>query len=247
MTVMAPRRLITSIHDVSPRFESEVDQLRDLLGHRVGNRVGMLVVPNHWGTSPIVPGSSFATRLRDWSDRGIEMLLHGYFHRDDFPHQRFLDRARASLMTAGEGEFLGLSARTTASRIEQGRSLLEDVLGKPVAGFVAPAWLYGRGALDALATSGIPLAEDHWRVWSPETGRTLARGPVITWASRSRARLLSSLIAASVLRSAPLKTLRIGVHPPDVRHDRLLRSIDETVATATNKRRPASYSELLIA
>jgi predicted deacetylase len=112
---------------------------------------------------------------------------------------------------------------------------------------VAPAWLYGRGALDALATSGIPLAEDHWRVWSPETGRTLARGPVITWASRSRPRLLSSLVAASVLRSAPLDTLRIGVHPPDVRHDRLLRSIDETVALAMKKRRPASYSELLTA
>lgn len=244
---MAQRRLITSIHDVSPRFESEVDQLSDFLGRRVGNRIAMLVVPNHWGTSPIVPGSSFATRLRDWSDRGMEMLLHGFFHRDDFPHQRFLDRARANLMTAGEGEFLALSARTAASRIQQGRSLLEDVVGKPVAGFVAPAWLYGRGALDALAASGIPLAEDHWRVWSPETGRTLARGPVITWASRSRPRLLSSLIAASVLRSAPLDTLRIGVHPPDVRHDRLLQSIDETVAVAMKKRRPASYSELLTA
>jgi predicted deacetylase len=247
MTVMAPRRLITSIHDVSPRFESEVDQLRDLLGHRLGTRVAMLVVPNHWGTSPIVPGSSFATRLRDWSDGGIEILLHGFFHLDESPHRRFSDRARASLMTAGEGEFLGLSARAAASRIEQGRSMLEDVLGKPVAGFVAPAWLYGRGALDALATSGIPLAEDHWRVWLPETGRTLARGPVITWASRSRVRLLSSLIAASVLRNAPLDTLRIGVHPSDVRHGQLLRSIDETVAAATDKRRPASYSELLIA
>ncbi len=246
VTVMAQRRLIASIHDVSPRFEGEVDRLRDLLGHRLGNRVAMLVVPNHWGTSPIVPGSSFATRLRDWSDRGIEMLLHGFFHRDDFPHQRLLDRARASLMTAGEGEFLGLAARTAASRIEQGRSMLEDVLGKPVAGFVAPAWLYGQGALDALAASGIPLAEDHWRVWLPETGRTLARGPVITWASRSRARLASSLFAASALRLLPLEVLRVGVHPPDVHHGRLVRSIDATLAAALRSRRPSS-SELLSA
>ena len=244
---MLQRRLIASIHDVSPRFESEVDQLSDLLGHRLGDRFAMLVVPNHWGDSLIVPGSPFATRLRNWSDRGIEMLLHGFFHRDDVAHQGLLDRARGRLMTAGEGEFLGLSAGLAANRIAHGRSVIEDILGKPVAGFVAPAWLYGPGALDALATSGIPLAEDHWRVWSPQTGRTLARGPVITWASRSRARLRSSLIAAASLRHAPVHTLRIGVHPPDVRHERLVRSIDDTLAFAMVKRRPASYSELLAA
>jgi hypothetical protein len=30
------------------------------------------------------------------------------------------------------------------------------------------------------------LAENHFRVWQPGTGRTLARDPVLTWASRSR-------------------------------------------------------------
>lgn len=244
---MAQRRLIASIHDVSPRFESEVDQLSDILGNRLGNRISMLLVPNHWGDSPIVAGSPFATRLREWSDRGVEMLLHGFFHRDHIVHQGFGERARARWMTAGEGEFLGLSAKLAADRIGRGRSIIEDILGKPVAGFVAPAWLYGRGALEALAASGIPLAEDHWRVWSPQTGQTLARGPVITWASRSRARLLSSLIAASTLRNAPIDTLRIGVHPPDVRHDRLVRSIDETLAVATAGRRAACYSELVAA
>jgi hypothetical protein len=173
------------------------------------------------------------------------MLLHGFFHRDDYPHKRLLDRARARLMTAGEGEFLGLSAELAAQRIQRGRSIIEDILGKPVAGFVAPAWLYGRGALDALGASGIALAEDHWRVWSPQTGQTLARGPVITWASRSRARILSSLIAASSLRRAPIDTLRVGVHPSDVRHNRLVRSIDETLAVATAKRGSACYSDLL--
>jgi hypothetical protein len=47
------------------------------------------------------------------------------------------------------------------------------------------------------------------------------------------------------LRRAPLTTLRVGVHPPDVRHPALLRSIEKTIRVAVRKRRPARYSDLL--
>ena len=76
------RLVLASIHDVSPRFESEVDELLDLVAPRVGERIAMLVVPNHWGDAPIVPGSPFARRLRGWADDGVEIFIHGYFHRD---------------------------------------------------------------------------------------------------------------------------------------------------------------------
>ena len=148
-------------------------------------------------------------------------------------------------MTAGEGEFLGLSREQAGERIAAGRALLEDVIGRPIDGFVAPAWLYGDGARDALAGAGIALAEDHFRIWSPATGAELAQGPVITWASRTRLRLLSSLLAAALLRRAPIEVLRIGVHPPDCRHPTLLRSIDKTFAVAGRSRRVARYSDLL--
>jgi predicted deacetylase len=237
--------LLASIHDVSPRFESEVDGLMDLLAPHVGERLAMLVVPNHWGDAPIVPGSPFATRLRRWADSGIEIFLHGYFHRDLARHEAAADRLRARFMTAGEGEFLGLSRDEASARIAKGRALVEEVIGRPVDGFVAPAWLYGEGALSALADSAIPLAEDHWRVWSPRSGDRLASGPVITWASRTRARLASSLLAAAALRRAPIDVLRIGVHPPDGRHPALVRSIDKTFTIARKRRRAGRYSDLL--
>jgi predicted deacetylase len=207
----------------------------------------MLVVPNHWGDAPIVPGSPFATRLRNWAADGVEMFLHGFYHRDEAAHGSTGDRLKASFMTAGEGEFLGLSSAEAAERLRHGRKLIEDVIGRAIDGFVAPAWLYGSGALDALHDAGVPLAEDHFRVWSPATGKQLASGPVITWASRTRARLLSSLVAAAALRHAPIKVLRIGVHPPDIRHPALVRSIDKTFGSAAAKRRPGRYSDLLAA
>lgn len=241
-----PRRLLlASIHDVSPRFESEVDQLVDRLESHVGRRFAMLVVPNHWGDAPIIAGSPFASRLRAWAKQGIEMFLHGFYHRDLSEHDRASDALRARFMTAGEGEFLGLSRADSMARIKEGRALVEDVIGRRIDGFIAPAWLYGSGAIDALQELKIPLAEDHLKVWSPATGRQLASGPVITWASRTRLRLLSSLAAATVLRRAPLEVLRIGVHPPDVRHPALLKSIDGTFHAASVRRRAARYSDLL--
>ena len=239
------RLLLASIHDVSPRFESEVDRLIDMLAPHVGARLAMLVVPNHWGDSPIVPGSPFAARLRSWANQGIEMFLHGFTHRDEAQYSGAADRVRARFMTASEGEFLGLSCAEATARIKDGRDVIESVIGRQIDGFVAPAWLYGEGAREALAQSGIPLAEDHLRVWSPATGTQLAWGPVITWASRTRLRLLSSLAAAAVLRHAPLEVLRIGVHPPDVRHPALVRSIADTFAAARRKRSPARYGDLL--
>jgi len=247
MTSNRKRLLLTSIHDVSPRFEGEVDSLLDLLWPHVGDRVAMLVVPNHWGDSPIIRGSAFAGRLRAWADAGAEIFLHGYFHRDESSHQGAGDRIRARFMTAGEGEFLGLTRSAASSRIAEGRALLEDVIGRRVDGFVAPAWLYGEGALAALAECSIPLAEDHMKVWSPVSGERLAKGPVITWASRTRLRLASSLVAAGALRHAPLDVLRVGVHPPDCRHAAIVGSIEKTLTRGLRSRRAGRYSELLAA
>ena len=150
-------------------------------------------------------------------------------------------------MTAGEGEFLGLSRGTATERIASGRTLIADIIGRDVDGFVAPAWLYGSGALQALEDCAMPLAEDHWRVWSPAQRRDLARGPVITWASRTRARLASSLAAAAALRHLPTPVLRVGVHPPDCRHPALVRSIERTLAATTRVRRVSRYSDFLAA
>lgn len=245
MSPSSSRLLLASIHDVSPRFESEVDGLLDLLGANVGMRLAMLVVPNHWGDAPIVQGSRFAGRLRAWADAGVEMFLHGFTHRDDSRHEAAAARVRARFMTASEGEFLGLSQAEAATRIEQGRSLLEDIIGRPIAGFIAPAWLYGEGAHAALRRFALPIAEDHFRVWSPATGKKLASGPVITWASRTRLRLASSLAAAAVLRRVPLEVLRVGVHPPDIRHPALVRSIKKTLAGALKHRTAARYADLV--
>ena len=248
---MSEKRLLASIHDVGPRFAAEVEQLVELYTRLLeGPRFAMLVVPDHWGEAPLAQAPAFQRRLREWADAGVEMFVHGWFHKDLARHAG-LAAFRARHMTASEGEFLGLAREEATRRMSDGRALIEDIIGRPVAGFIAPAWLYGPGAMAALAGSGFALAEDHLRVWQPASGTVLARGPVITWASRSRGRQLSSRAVAAIARMAlvhapgPLATARIAVHPGDTGVPALMASITATVARFARRHRPARYAELL--
>lgn len=246
----APTRqkdLLVSIHDVSPRFEAHIEILRDMLAHHgVSDRLAMLVVPDYWDNALIVAGSPFASKLRGWSDAGVEMFVHGWNHRDTSKHAGRLAGFKARYMTAREGEFLGLDREASARRMADGKALIEDITGRSAAGFVAPAWLYGRGAMDALGASNFALAEDHMKVWRPDTGAVLCKGPVITWASRSRVRIAASRLAARALalglRSAP--TVRLAVHPGDARVPSLLRSIAATMKELGRDRVFARYADL---
>lgn len=241
------RRLLASIHDVSPRFEREIDALAGIVSRALGggSPFAMLVVPDHWGTSPLADSRAFQTRLREWSDAGVEMFVHGWYHRDTSEHTGTA-RLKAKYMTASEGEFLGLSEAVARQRMQGGKALVEDIIGRESAGFIAPAWLYGEGAMAALADSSFALAEDHMRVWRPADGARLARGPVITWASRSPMRTASSLLVAALGRHALrlLDTVRVAVHPGDMSKPAIVRSIEGTLATLARSHAPARYADL---
>lgn len=239
--------LLASIHDVGPRFEREIDQLADQLSRILGGpKFAMLVVPDHWGEAPLSTNPAFQRRLRDWSDAGIEMFVHGWFHKDLSQHSGAA-AFKARHMTAGEGEFLGLSREEASRRMADGRKLVEDAIGRPAAGFIAPAWLYGEGAMAALKDNQFALAEDHMKVWQPETGRVLAKGPVITWASRSVPRQLSSRFFSSLARTFlhPQQVMRIAVHPGDTRVPALIESIEKTYSAFAARRPAGRYADLL--
>lgn len=240
------KMLLASIHDVGPRFESEVDQLADLIGGVLGGpRFAMLVVPDHWGLAPLGAAAAFRARLRAWADLGVEMFVHGWYHKDLADHAGVAS-FKARHMTAGEGEFLGLSQAEAAQRMADGKALIEDAIGRPATGFIAPAWLYGPGALAALRQADFDLAEDHLKVWDARTDSVLARGPVVTWASRSRMRQLSSLGVAALARSLfhGLEVARVAVHPGDTTVPALLDSIERTYTAFARRRAVGRYADL---
>ncbi|WP_420138995.1 DUF2334 domain-containing protein [Sphingomonas sp.] len=244
---MTTRRLLLSIHDVTPATVGQVETLHaHLCEHAQAPSLALLVVPHHWNSTPIAQDAGFKTWLRARHAAGDEIILHGWSHRDEIEARGWLARFKGRAMTAREGEFLSLDGIDALRRLREGRALLEDIIGSAVPGFIAPAWLYGDGAHAALAQARFAFAEDHFRVWVPPTGKVLARGPVITWASRTPARMRSSLAVAAAARSLLTRapTVRIGVHPDDTTQPRIMDSIRRTARRFRHSHRPTPYAAL---
>lgn len=246
--MIAGRHLLVSVHDVTPHHAARLARLMALIEPIIGaGRCALLVVPDFHGSGRSDADPAFVAQLRRWSDAGSEVFLHGYSHRDDHRHRSAVARFKAQRMTAGEGEFLGLDHAEAMLRLTAGRAMLEPLLGRPLAGFIAPAWLYSRDSLRALADQEFALAEDHWRVWQPQGHRIVARGPVLTYASRTPARLASSLLWSRIATVAlsRARTVRFAVHPHDVDSPALCREITRALTVLTQSHRVGRYADLI--
>lgn len=242
------KRLLVAIHDVTPEHAFKINQLNAIVETAIGpGKAALLVVPDFHGRSAIGSDPTFAAKLRGWVESGSEVFLHGFFHLDGSSQQGQPQSWKARHLTAGEGEFLSLDYAEAVRLLVDGRKAVEDVIGRPVAGFVAPAWLYGEAAQQAVADLDFPLAEDHFKVWEPVTRKVLTRGPVITYASRTPMRLLSSLIwsrvAGAILK--PAQVVRVGIHPHDWDAPELVNEIRRTLHHFAASHVPSHYSDLL--
>lgn len=242
--------ILVCLHDVSPRHAERVQRIDELLGtFGLRGRYSMLVVPDFWSEWPLDEHPEFVAWLRERADEGVEMILHGYTHKDETEHTSAIDRWKSTSMTAREGEFLGLSESEAERRLVAGRTMLEGLLDTEIRSFVAPAWLYSRGAHAALEKLGFTIAESHSKVWSPTTGRVMLRGPVLGYASRDAQRIASSMtwsrIATTALR--PAKVVRLAIHPHDFDVPMLEREIGRALTAFLSRRRPLLYHELAAA
>ena len=214
------RRVLVTLHDVTPRHETAIDRMLALLARLAVPPVPLLVVPDFHGQWPLDRHPGFADRLRAWREAGHELVLHGYWHRElpsDSVRGGFGDGLRRGLLTGGEGEFLALDSSATGARLDEGLAMWERAgLGAPPAGFIPPAWLHN-DALDAqLWNRGFQWTEDHAGLRYRD-GAVLPN-PVISWASRDRIRRLGSRVVCPTLeftwRAKPV--VRIALHPHDL-------------------------------
>lgn len=214
------RRVLVTLHDVTPRHEAAVDRMLALLAGLGVPPVPLLVVPDFHGQWPLDQHPAFAERLRGWRAAGHELVLHGYWHRElptDSLRGGMADSLRRGLLTGGEGEFLALDAAAAGARLDEGLAMWErSGLGPAPSGFIPPAWLHN-AALDAeLWKRGFQWTEDH-------AGLRYADGailpnPVVSWASRDRIRRAGSRLVCPTLewawRAKPV--VRIALHPHDL-------------------------------
>lgn len=217
-----PRLLCVSIHDVAPATWKDCERLARAIGEVADIPLTWLVVPRYHGATGNLP--AMEAWLGQALARGHELALHGYTHLDtEAAGASLRSRFLRGVYTQREGEFAALAAGAARRRIQRGLDWFGE-RGWPVSGFVPPAWLMSEGAWEALKTFPFAYTTSFTRFHLLAQGSSVF-SPSLVYAARNRAgRIFSPLAAAAgaaLLARAPV--VRLSLHPPDVRHPRLLR------------------------
>ncbi len=226
-----------SIHDVSPESANEVEGALELCA-AVGALPALLVVPDFHGRSPLLGDPRFCARLRELQERGHEVYLHGFYHQSaEHYAPSATDSGRLAwlfaqrIVSAGEAEMSDVSPDDGRSRLAEGERILHAA-GLRIDGFVAPAWSMPSWLPPMLAARGYRFTEDHLRVYDPAGNRARV-SVVLNWASRSPARIISTVAWCRAAKYARgVVPARIAIHPADMKFLLLRREIASVLAWA---------------
>ena len=122
--------MLVAIHDFSPVFLRELNEIIERLYPLIRRQVSAAVVPCWHGSTK---GNS-SNDYRSLLDLVEERLLHGWTHQSQFPYHPI------SLLTGRADEMRGLDRQTIVQRIEAGQAAFTELTNQPALGFVPPAW-----------------------------------------------------------------------------------------------------------
>ena len=227
------RVLCVAIHDVSPVTWAECARLSEAVRAVADIPMTWLVVPCYHGNGAST--AAYERLLGGLLDAGHELALHGYTHLDTAA-PTFGGRLRRSVYTQSEGEFSAIGYDEARSKIEQGLAWFAQ-RHWPVSGFVAPAWLLGPQAWDAVRHYPFDYTTTLARFHLLRARRALL-SPALVYAARNGAgRALSPPLAdalAALFRRS--QVLRVALHPRDAHHPRLLRHAQQLLARLLGER-----------
>ncbi len=215
--------LCVAIHDVAPHTWRQCERWLDAIHAVADIPVSLLVVP-HYHRHPVRNQAFYECQLEERLAHGDELVLHGYTHLDEGPARSgWVDKFVRHVYTRDEGEFYAIDADESRTRIELG---LEWFARRhwPVAGFVAPAWLLGQGAWDALRDFPFAYTTTLRRMFLLPERRALP-SPCLVYSVGNRWRRGFSYTRNTMLENlagdAPM--MRLALHPNDVHHPGVVR------------------------
>ena len=231
----AMRALCVSIHDVAPATWPQCEYLLQAIRAVADIPVTLLVVPAYHRQG--APDLEFDRRLERRLLHGDELVLHGYTHLDEAaPSGNLRDALVRNFYTRSEGEFYAIDRTEARRRLALGRKWFAK-RGWPLEGFVAPAWLMGQGAWEALAEFQFNYTTTLRRFHLLAEGRVIDSRSLV-YTVRNGARRQASCAWNNVVfhRLAHKPLLRLGLHPVDAGHPDIVRHAQRTIAAALRDR-----------
>lgn len=239
---MTPPALCVVLHDVADANLAACERLVRAVEDVATVPMTHLAVPCYHG-SPATP--TVEQWLTERSQRGDELSLHGWSHRDDGTPGGPVDRLRRRTYTRGEGEFWALDTGEASARLAAGRAWFERH-GWPLTGFVAPAWLLGDGAWHALRRDRFDYASTLRHIHLLPGSRKITSQSLV-YSTSSAWRRASSVVWARIV-SASLTAnpvARIELHPRDADHAGVRRSWQRLLEQQLRGRTPLTVAQLV--
>lgn len=235
--------LLVTIHDVSPALQPRVETLWRMCADR-GVIPGLLVVPEWHGGSPVERDPAFGAWVRARAEEGAEIFAHGERHDEVGLPRNWRDEIRALGRTNREGEFLTLDYIAARARIDRGLARLRTIGLEPV-GFVPPAWLAKPVTHRAVKDAGLLVSEDDGHVYIHSTNVALS-SPVVRWSARGAVRAWGSVVQerARWMLQRRARVVRIALHPADLDHPAVKKSLGVALEAWLSERMPSSYAAL---
>ncbi|MFJ4395836.1 DUF2334 domain-containing protein [Pseudomonas sp. NPDC089396] len=212
------RSLMLVLHDIAPETWPDYQPFVQAVDERGGVPMTWLVVPDFHHRNPLARSPTFCRLLERRLAQGDELALHGFFHADDGPSPRSLGEYFMRRLYTHEGEFYALDQAQALQRLEDGLALF-DRQGWPVAGFVAPAWLMSQGTRQALSQLPLRYTSTPQHLYRLPDFRAFS-APGLVWSAGSAWRRGVSRMVCDWQRRRwrEAQTLRLGLHPVDMRH-----------------------------
>ena len=238
-------RALISLHDVSPLTLGDCRRALEMFGELglAPADLTCFVIPWHESRRAIDEDAETLAFLRDLADGGATLVMHGLTHRMDGRVWTPAGWFRAHLFARGQGEFFRCDAADAQRRLEQGRAIFRRAgLEAALRGFIPPAWLLSRAALEVVDRAGFEFYEVFGGIM--HRGRRLAPR-VIGWGSLSEVEARATAIYAAAQSRLPPADTRVAVHPADMARASQRRAVRRVLTRLLDRLRPVGYRDYL--
>lgn len=236
--------LVISLHDVAPSTQQVTSTIISELGQRGVRVCSILVVPDYHHEGLFAEHRDFVTWLRALEADGHEIVIHGYFH--DRPPKRketLRDKFMTGFYTQNEGEFYDLSYEEALYRVTTARDQFRSHGLKP-RGFVAPAWLLGDKAEQAVRDAEMEYTTRLRSICDFRSGNVFSARTVVYSVHNGWRRTLSCNWNAALFRLLKTKPLlRLSIHPPDYSQPAVWQQILGFIEATKNVRIATTYQD----
>ena len=240
------RAMVVSLHDVSPLTRPVFTAMLAELASLGVARTSLLVIPDHHHRGHMLADAGFCHWLEGLAAQGHELVVHGYYHqRLARAGETWWQRGMTQIYTRGEGEFYDLPNKEASERLAQARTDFQRLDAPAPVGFIAPAWLLGDEAAEAVRAAGFQYTTTLTGIRDFRTAGDAGFIPArsLVYSCRNRWRRVASLLwnagVARRLRGQPL--LRLSLHPPDYQYANIWRQVRRLVSEVRSDRDITTY------